>query len=386
MQFVPSSFHQLVKVIDKRAFAASVSRHGSDAYYKSFHSWDHLIALIYGQLSQSTSLRALAAGFNAQSQHHYHLGCGPLQRSTLSDANQTRPWQPFAETFGQLLGQLDRKIRQEGDEMIRLIDSTPIPLGKLFNWSLSNGRIKGMKVHVIYDPQSDCPAILDITHANVNDVEIGQQVKLQAGVTYVFDKGYCHYGWWTQIAQAQAIFVTRPKTNMGLAVVEHRHLEETEGDGFTVLDDAEVKLTSKTHVKLPIRLRRITLLRKQSGDKITLISNDMTRSPCQIAALYKGRWQIELLFRWIKQHLKIKKFLGRNPNAIKLQLYVAMIVFALLRIVRQLYRVDLSILRFTDIVVQCLFERRHMSAIQKPPIQRPPIPRVCPNQLRLEFL
>lgn len=386
MQFVPSSFHQLVKVIDKRAFAASVSRHGSDAYYKSFRSWDHLIALIYGQLSQSISLRALEAGFNAQSQHHYHLGCGPIQRSTLSDANQNRPWQVFADTFGQLLGQLDRKIRHEGDEVIRLIDSTPIPLGKLFSWPASNGRFKGMKVHVAYDPNSDCPDILDITHANINDVEIGQQVKLQAGVTYVFDKGYCHYGWWTQIDKAQAVFVTRPKTNMGLAVVEQRPLTETEGDGFTVLDDAEVKQARKTRVKLPIRLRRITVLRTQSGEKITLITNDMTRSACQIAALYKGRWQIELLFRWIKQHLKIKKFLGRKANAIKLQVYVAMIVFALLRIVRQLYRVNLPILRFTDVVVQCLFERRHMNDIQKPPKRRLPIPSLNPNQLRLDFL
>lgn len=204
MRFTPSIFAQLLKAIDRRSFQAIVDRHAGDAYDKCFTSWDHLVALIYAQLSATTSLRGLEASFNANSQHHYHLGSGRLMRSTLSDANRRRPVAVFAETFALLAGQLDRQTRREGTKMLRLIDSTPIPLGKLYDWAKSNGRIRGMKLHVVYDPKADCPGILDITDANVNDAQIGRTITIEKGATYVFDKGYCHYGWWTAIAEAGA--------------------------------------------------------------------------------------------------------------------------------------------------------------------------------------
>ena len=148
-----------------------------------------------------------------------------LARSTLSDANKNRPVAVFADTFGLIAGLLDRATRRDGKDMLRLIDSTPVPLGKLCDWAKSNGRIRGMKMHVVYDPKSDCPRILDITDANINDAEIGRTIDIEAGATYVFDKGYCHYGWWRAIDAAGAIFVTRPKSNMGLTLVEMRPLE-----------------------------------------------------------------------------------------------------------------------------------------------------------------
>jgi IS4 transposase len=270
--------------------------------------------------------------------------------------------------------------------MLRLIDSTPIPLGKVCNWAKSNGRIRGMKMHVVYDPNSDCPRVLDITDANVNDAEIGRTIAIETGATYVFDKGYCHYGWWTAIAAAKAFFVTRPKSNMALKVNCRRPVDSAQGDGFTVLDDAEVSLASKTNCKLPIPLRRLTVQRA-GADTITLLTNDLDRSAVEIAALYKGRWQIELLFRWIKQHLKIRKFLGNNDNAIRLQLFAAMIAYALLRIAARACRIALPILRFTDLVIRCLFERRNIAAIDKPPPVNPsiPKPRTSPNQMSFTY-
>ena len=219
--------------------------------------------------------------------------------------------------------------------MLRLIDSTPIPLGKLCGWAKSNGRIRGMKVHVVYDPHADCPRILDITDANVNDAQVGRAITIEAGASYVFDKGYCHYGWWTAIAAAGSIFVTRPKSNMGLALVKDRPVAQPQGDGFLVLADSEVSLASKGDSKLPIPLRRITVQREE-GDTITLLTNDLQRRAVDIGQLYKGRWQIELLFRWVKQNLKIRKFLGNNDNAVRLQIFAAMIAYALLRIVAPL--------------------------------------------------
>jgi putative transposase len=386
MRFTPNILGKLVEPIDRRRFRSTVDEHAGDVYDKSFDSWDHLMALIYGQLSGATGLRSLVAGWNANSQHHYHLGSDLLARSTLSDANRRRPIAVFADTFALLANQLDRQTRREGAQMVRLIDSTPIPLGKLCDWAKSNGRIRGMKMHVVYDPNADGPRILDITDANVNDAQIGRTISIEEGATYVFDKGYCHYGWWTQIAAAQAFFVTRPKSNMGLKLVCDRPIATPQGDGFTVLEDAEVSFASKGDSKLPIRLRRLIVKRKE-GDTITLLTNDLERSAVEIAQLYKGRWQIELLFRWIKQHLKIRKFLGNNDNAIRLQLFAAMIVYALLRIAARLHRVTMPILRFTDLVVRCLFERRDIAAIDRPPPVNPSHrkPRCSPNQMSFAY-
>lgn len=258
MRFSPSIFAQLLEAIDRRSFQATVDRHAGDAYDKSFSSWDHLVALIYAQFSAVASLRALEAGWNANAQHHYHLGSDRLLRSTLSDANRRRPVAVFAETFSLVAGKLDRKRRREGKEMLQLIDSTPIPLGKLCDWAKSNGRIRGMKLHVVYDPKADCPRILDITDANVNDAQIGRTVTIEDGATYVFDKGYCHYGWWTAIAKAGATFVTRPKSNMGLASVAERPVAQARGDGFLILEDCEVRFASKGDSKLPIRCAACT--------------------------------------------------------------------------------------------------------------------------------
>jgi putative transposase len=382
MRFARSILGKLVEPIDRRRFQTIVDDHGGDAYDKSFRSWDHLMALIYAQFSGAKSLRELEVGWNANRHHHYHLGSDRLRRSTLSDANARRPVAVFAEIFALLAGQLDRQMRREGTAMLRLIDSTPIPLGKLCDWAKSNGRIRGMKMHVVYDPNADCPRILDITDANVNDAQIGRTITIENGATYVFDKGYCHYGWWSAIAAAQAFFVTRPKSNMALRLVCDRPLAATQGDGFTVLEDAEVSLASKGDSKLPIPLRRI-IVKRSEGDTITLLTNDLERSAVDIAALYKGRWQIELLFRWIKQHLKIRKFLGNNDNAIRLQLFAAMIAYALLRIAARVHRITMPILRFTDLVARCLFERRDIAAIDSPPPVNPSHSklRASPNQM-----
>ena len=387
MRFTPSILGKLVEPINRRRFQAVVDEHGGDAYGKSFDSWDHLMTLIYAQLSGASSLRSLEAGWNANSQHHYHLGSGLLSRSTLSDANRRRPVAIFAETFALIAGLLDRQTRHDGSALLRLIDSTPIPLGKLCDWAKSNGRIRGMKLHVVYDPNSDCPRVLAITDANVNDAQVGRTITIEEGATYVFDKGYCHYGWWAAIDAGQAFFVTRPKTNMGLKPVYDRPLAATHGDGFTVLEDAEVSFASKGDSKLPIRLRRV-IVKRDEGDTITLLTNDLKRSAVDIAALYKGRWQIELLFRWIKQHLRIRKFLGNNDNAIRLQLFAAMIAYALLRIAARVHRVAMPILRFTDLVTRCLFERRHIAAIERPPPVNPSQrkPRCSPHQMSLAYV
>jgi putative transposase len=386
MRFTPIIFSRLLAAINRRQFNAIVARHGGDAYDKLFRSWDHLVALIFAQFSPASSLRGLEASFNAHSQHHYHMGVGRIARSTLADANKRRPAAVFADAFSMLAGQADRIVRREGKEVLRLIDSTPIPLGKLCAWAQWNGRIRGMKAHIVYDPKADCPRLLDITHATVNDAQIGRTAAIEAGATYVFDKGYCHYGWWTAIAEAKAFFVTRPKTSMKLDTVCLREFKEAEGDGFTVLEDAEVSFASKGDSKLPIKLRRVTVRRHCNNEALELLTNDLERSALAIGQLYKTRWRIELLFRWMKQHLRIRAFIGNNENAIRLQIIAAMIAYVLIRIAAITHGVKLPVLRLLDLVGQCLFERRRLEAIEKPPPVNPSRKRDRTSHNQMRFL
>ena len=382
MRFRDSIFGRLLEPINRRQFQTVVDRLDGDAYDKSFKSWDHLVALIYAQLSGAEGLRHLVSGFNANSQHHYHLGTGKLHRSTLSDANARRPVGIFAQTFTSLAAMVDRQLRREGSQMVRLIDSSPVPLGKFCNWAAWNGRIRGMKLHVVYDPLADAPMCVEVTPANVNDVEIGRHAPIRAGVTYVFDKGYCRFDWWQKINDCGAFFVTRPKTNIRLRKTKRRTNRRRNGDGFKIIADDEVTLTSKGDSRLPIPLRRIKV-RREKGGIITLLTNDLSRTAVEIAALYKSRWQIELLFRWIKQHLDIRNFLGNNDNAIRLQVLSAMIAYLLLRIAARANCITMLPLRLAELVGQFLFARRSIAAIDKPPPINPSRPksRTIPGQM-----
>ena len=386
MRYSDSILGTILEPISRRWFDRLVEREDANAYDKTFDSWSHLVALIYGQLSGLCSLRGLAASWNANAHHHYHLGVSKLARSTLSDANERRPPSIFQETFSQLSGLADRLTRKEGGEMVRLIDATPVPLGRVVDWAKHNGRIRGLKMHVVYDPAADNPTFVDISHANVNDIEVGRTVPLEAGCTYVFDKAYCRYAWWISIKQAGACFVTRMKTSARFRAQRWRTVEKTEGDGFTILDDAEVKLVSKGNSKLTIPMRRIRL-KRHGGGKIVLLTNDLSRSASQIADLYKTRWQIELLFRWIKQHLKIRSFLGQNQNAIRLQLLAAMIAYVLLRIAARQSYLRLPDIRFAELIAARLFSRCSLTDIDKPSRSNPATAatRHCPNQMAFAY-
>jgi putative transposase len=380
-----SIFGNLLKLIDRRRFEAIVDDHNGNAYDKSFDSWSHVVCLIGGQLSGAQSLRELEAVWHANAHHHYHLGVGKLSRSTLSDANQRRPTAVFADLFSLLVGQARGQVKREGKQLVRLIDATPIPLGKLVDWAQWNGRIRGLKLHLVYDPKADLPERLAITPATVNDITFARQVPLEAGRTYVFDKAYCHYRWWAEIDRAGACFVTRRKTSARLRSLRLRPLARRHGEGFTVLKDAEVKLASKGDSRLDIGLRLIRVRRHDGGAILELLTNDTKRSAVDIAALYKGRWQIELLFRWIKQHLNIRRFIGTSDNAIRLQILAAMIAFLLLRIAASLYRIAIPAIRFAQLVGQCLFVRKPIDRIDRPPQVNPRRAPTSANPNQLQF-
>ncbi len=364
VRYQDTVFGELLKVVPRRVFAAIVSRHDGDRYDKEFDSWDHLVALLFAQLGGVSSLRELSAVWNVQSAAHYHLGTGPVSRSTLSDANQRRPPTIFAEIFSHLTGLASRTLRRKGQEVMRLIDATPIPLTSLSQWAEWNGRTRGMKAHVVYDPDGDRPVYLEITPSTVNDVLIGRDLPIEPGATYVFDKAYVDYAWWSRLHSAGCIFVTRPKTNVKLEVIEDRRLDQSATQAG-IVSDAIVRLSSQQRSRLPIQLRRIEV-RRDDGRILTIMSNDVFRSATIIAGVYRKRWQIELLFRWIKQHLKIGKFLGRSENAVRLQIYAALIAYLLLRLAASQNRSSLPPIRFANLVRTQIFERKTLDRIDKP--------------------
>lgn len=388
MQFTSSIFSELLKPIDRRAFRLSVAEHDGDRYDKSFGSWEHLVTLLFAQFSGTSSLRAIAAGLNAQSHLHYHLGCGEVAPSTLSDANARRPVAVFSDVFNRLAGALGRKTRREAKDVLHLIDATPIMLRGVIEGASSNGRIKGFKLHVRHDLDTNCPLIAEITEATINDLLPARQHAIEKGVTYVFDKAYCDYAWWQKINDRGAFFVTRPKANMNVTVIRRTPLRQVQGDGFRVLSDHIVTRGTAKQARLnatfSMPLRRIAV-RRDEGGTFTIISNDMTRSAAAIAACYKARWQIELLFRWLKQNLNITRFIGRNENAVHLQIMAGLIAFVLIRIAQTMSRTTLEPKRFVELIQSFLPSRRTLATIDKPPPVNPrtPLWRTNPNQLSL---
>jgi hypothetical protein len=357
----------LLKVVSRRWFGAIVSRHDGDRYVKGFSSWDHLVTLVFAQLGGLLSLRQVETVWNVQAAHHYHLGSVPVCRSTLSDANRRRPSAIFAEVFAELTALAGQVLPRQGKEVLRLLDATPIPLTCLHEWADWNGRTRGLKAHVTYDPDADRPVHLEVTPSTVNDVVVGRRQPIEPGATYVFDKAYV---WWCELDEAGCYFVTRPKTNVPLRVIKKRRVSKRDRREASIISDTIVELASQQRSRLPIPLRRI-VLRRDNGRFFTILTNDRKRSAGKIAALYRQRWQIELLFRWIKQHLKIRTFLGRSENAIRLQIYAAMIAYLLLRIAARNSRSTLPALRFADLVRTRLFERRSLDRIDKPAELRP---------------
>ncbi|MCC4259853.1 MULTISPECIES: IS4 family transposase [Halopseudomonas] len=261
-----------------------------------------------------------------------------------------------------LLAEVGRKQRRSMEPMISLIDSTCITLrGPRFDdWTLATKtRItQGLKLHVGLDAQQFTPTYVNVTPANINDLSDALQMPIESGVTYVFDKGYCDYNWWHHIDQAGSIFVTRLKKNANVACIGK--LSEPE---HGIASDEVIRFNKKNlNTKRPNHyfgqdVRRIRVSRDSEKSDLILVTNDFKRSAQEIAALYKQRWQIELFFKWVKQHLKLKYYFGCSENAVRLQIYSALLAFLLLHAYRRQSAATSSIYEFATHLAYSLFER-----------------------------
>ena len=333
--FRVNGFAQLLKHLPRGAFDRAVEAFAADKHRKGFSSWRQLVAMVYAQLAGATSLRVLERSFNAQSAHHYHLGCDKLRRSTLAEANERGRWRVFHALAQHLMQQVHRSARKEGEALLQLIDSTSITLkGPGFDaWTSTNRtrRTQGLKLHVLFGANEQAPLDCTMSAPNVNDLQYARGLDLEPGVTYVFDKAYCDYSWWWRMTGSHVRFVSRLKRNARVQLLSERPIARAARG--TILKDQHVALSNKNPGagrRNPYRaaLRRIEVAR-DGKTPMMLVTNDMKSSALRIAEHYKTRWQIELFFKWIKQHLKIKRFLGRSPNAVRIQILSALIAYLL---------------------------------------------------------
>uniref|UniRef100_UPI002484C0E2 IS4 family transposase n=1 Tax=Collimonas antrihumi TaxID=1940615 RepID=UPI002484C0E2 len=298
--FSITTFQELMKGLPRGTFDQLVKKHNADKYSKRFGHWNHLIAMLYVQLSGTTGLRPVETGFNSHVAHHYHLGTGCIKRATLADANERRADTVFGATASWLMGQVSRSLRNESKQLMYLLDSTSITLkGREFDqWTLANRtrNTQGLKLHVLLDALTQTPHWYSLSAANVNDVQLSNDVPLQKDALYVFDKGYCDYNWWHRIDTAGARFVTRFKRNAALVLVEERAIAQDAAD--SVLQDRIVRFRSKRPGGKRLNLydkplRCITIVRNNKSTPLVLATNDLTSSALDIAQRYKERWGIE---------------------------------------------------------------------------------------------
>ena len=354
MKHINTIFHQLLKFIPRRQFEAVVDRYDGDRRVRSLSCWDQFTVLLYAQFSGCHSLRDVVAAWDSHAGHHYHLGSSSVKRSTLSDANVSRPSQMYLELFYWLLRET-RTGRNSSKEMVRLIDSTTIDLcKKQFEWAHFRSGKAGVKMHTVYDPNAHTPTFFSITTAKCHDRKAARKMPLLSGTTYVFDRAYNDYAWFHEMSQQDVRFVTRMKSNAGFEVLESNDVTEP-----GVLEDTLIKLSSARARQIcPQAMRRIRFVREDDGKELTFITNDLKRTAGEIAGLYKQRWQIELFFKWIKQNLKIKRFFGTGENAVKTQIIIAMIAYLLLHLARKVIPNKRTLQQLARLVAVNILHRR----------------------------
>lgn len=368
-----SVFRDVLKHVPWGAFDRLVETHEADHRARELTTKSQFVALLYGQLAGASSLREIVTGLESHAARLYHLGGGRVCRSTLSDANAARPAAVFAELLGAMMTQAQRGLRRKLAQTTYLIDATSVRLTGLSGWARFSAGVCGAKVHVIYDPDADRPIYAAVTPAKVNDITAAHEMPVEPGATYVFDLGYYDYGWWARLDAAHCRIVTRFKSNTPLTVVDVLAVPQ----GGAILSDrigflpARQAKNRRNPMHDAVREVRVAT---DTGTVLRILSNDLDASAQEIAELYKRRWAIELFFRWVKQTLKITRFIGTSENAVRIQIAVALIAFLLLRLAQAAQKTIQSPLAFARLVRANLMHRRRIDRLLQSEPAAPPNP------------
>ena len=364
-------FSQLISFLPDREFRRCVERYQGDSRLRGFSCWDQYLSMAFAQLTYRESLRDIEACLHSVGGKLYHLGFrGKVARSTLADANESHDWRIFAD-FAQVLIRIARplyahdEIGVDLDQSLYALDSTTIDLClSLFPWAKFRQRKAAVKVHTLLDLHGNIPTFIRVTSGDVHDVNVLDEIMPEAGAFYVMDRGYIDFQRLFVFTLSSAFFVVRTKSNVLIQRRYSHPVDKTTG----VRSDQTVILTSfESASAYPDALRRVHYLDKETHKRLRFLTNNFVLPAFTIAQIYKCRWQVELFFKWIKQHLRIKAFYGTSENAVKTQIWIAVSIYVLVAIVRKRLGLAASLYQTLQILSVTLFEKTPiLCALQAP--------------------
>jgi len=371
-----SMFSQILKLVPRVDFERLVQKTGAERGAKGLSSWSQFVAMLFCQLGRAHSLREIEGGLKSCEGKLSHLGIEATARSSLSYANGHRPWQLFENVFYELLERvrgsvaLPRKFRFK-NKLVSL-DSTVIDLClSMYDWAKFRRTKGAVKLHLVLDHDGYLPCFGVITDGGVHDVKVAQQLSFAPGTVVVDDRGYNDYGLFGRWTAQGVFFVTRLKDNAQYEVVEAHAPPQNRG----ILCDQTIRLTGLgVQEKCPHLLRRVEAVREDTGETLVFLTNHHKLGASTIAAIYKDRWSIELFFKALKQNLKIKTFVGTSPNAVKTQIWCALISMLLLRYLQLRSRFGWSLSNLVALLRMNLFTHRDLEAWLNEPFGVPPDP------------
>ena len=360
-------FAQLTDFLPRRVFDTIVAKYDGNKKVRTFTCWNQMLCMIFGQLTARDSMRDLMLSLEAHSKKYYHLGLGKnVTRTNLGKANRNRDYRIYEEFAYVLIEEARRTVYKDDFEVkvdanVYAFDSTTIDLClSVFWWAEFRKYKGGIKLHTLYDIKTSIPSLVLITSAKVHDVNMLDELAYEAGGFYIMDKGYIDFVRLYNLHCNKAYFVTRAKDNMQFRRIYSNQVDRTTG----IIYDQIGKLVTYNSLKsYPKKFRRIKYYDAETDKVFIFITNNMELTALEIALLYKKRWQVELFFKWVKQHLKIKSFWGTTINAVKIQLYCAIITYCLVTIVGNKLKVDRSIYEILQILSFSLLDKSPVNEI-----------------------
>lgn len=352
---------QLLELFPRHEFNKCVLRHDGNRRLKNFSCWDQFVVMLFAQLSYRESLRDIESTLRSFAKQLYHVGIrGPVSRSTLADANENRPWKIWADFANVLIEQAtplyaDQKVAGRLKASVYVFDATTIDLClKLFRWAKHRRRKSAVKVHVLLNLRGEIPCFTVVSAGSVHEVNMLDLLPLEPGAYYVLDRAFVDFKRLHRFDSAQAFFVVRGKNNLDFRVVESRPVDKSTG----LRKDQTIRLRgSKTRIKYPSLLRRITFYDVEMKKSFVFLTNNFTLAASTICALYKSRWRVELFFKWIKQYLRIKTFFGNSPNAVQTQIWIAISTYVLVLIAKKELKLTQSTGEIMQVLSLQLFEK-----------------------------
>jgi transposase len=354
-------FSQLIAFLPDREFRRCVARYEGDACLRSFSCWDQYLTMAFAQLTYRESLRDIEACLRAMGAKLYHMGFqSKVSRSTLADANESRDWRIFAD-FAHVLIRIARPlcatdpIGVDLDKSLYALDSTTIDLClALFPWAKFRKHKAAVKMHTLLDLRGNIPTFIRITDGRAHDVNILDEIFPEAGAFYVMDRGYIDFERLYVFTLSSAFFVVRTKENV---LLDRRYSHPVDKSTGVRSDHTVILTTIESATAYPDTLRRISYFDVETKQRLKFLTNNFSLPALMIAQIYKCRWQVELFFKWIKQHLRIKAFYGTSENAVKIQIWIAVSVYVLVVIVRKRLGMEASLYQILQILSVTLFEK-----------------------------